>query len=261
MSEIIESPRNPKIREARALHRKKERRRSGRVLVEGLRLVQDAAAAGAAIHYLFHTPAALQDARIAALVAAHEERAFGVSDPLMAEMTQTVHPQGIAAVLTPRPPAWPTAPTLLLVLDQLRDPGNVGTLLRAAAAAGVDGVLLSRGSSDPWNDKALRAGMGAHFRLPIQSNLTWEAMAPLLEGLVVRLADEGAEIPYDEADWRRPSALVVGGEAGGASDRGRARADEQIVIPMANQVDSLNAAVAAAVVLFEAGRQRRKEGT
>ncbi|MDQ4075656.1 MAG: hypothetical protein M3220_05330, partial [Chloroflexota bacterium] len=135
---------------------------------------------------------------------------------------------------------------------------NLGTLIRAAAAAGVDAVVVPKGTVDPWSDKVLRAGMGAHFRLPIREGLSWSEVAPLLDGLTVRLADASGEVTYDEVNWTHPSALIVGGEAHGAGQSAEQRTDQAISIPMANDVESLNAAVAGSVILFEAFRQRRK---
>ena len=175
----------------------------------------------------------------------------------MVELAETVTPQGIAAIFSLPMLTWPTQPTLLLVTDQLRDPGNMGTLLRSAAAAGVEGVIVPKGSVDPWNDKALRAGMGAHFRLPIRDGLTWAEVSPLLAGLSIRLADAQGSFRYDEVDWCQPSALIVGGEADGASEFAIHQADQLISIPMAHAVESLNAGVAGSVSLFEAVRQRR----
>ncbi|MGH2543716.1 MAG: TrmH family RNA methyltransferase, partial [Ardenticatenaceae bacterium] len=118
-------------------------------------------------------------------------------------------------------------------------------------------IMVPTGSVDPWSDKVLRAGMGAHFRLPLRDGLSWEEITPLLAGLTVRLAAAGSDVSYDDVDWTIPSALIVGGEARGAGRVAQQRADQLISIPMANEVESLNAAVAGSVILFEALRQRR----
>jgi TrmH family RNA methyltransferase len=258
---MIESVQNPKVKLARALQRRREREREGKLFVEGLRLVEDALGAGLHPDLLFFTAPALAQPRIERLIEAHRSAAWEVSPAVMAEMTDTVTPQGIAAILPLPDLGWPAQPTFLLVADGVRDPGNLGTLLRSAAAAGVQGVVLPKGNVDPWSDKVLRAGMGAHFRLPIRDALEWAEALPLLEGLKVRLADASGLLSYDEADWTLPSALLVGGEAGGAGFTARQRADEIVSIPMAHAVESLNAAVAGSIILFEAFRQRRRSST
>ncbi|MGH2616844.1 MAG: TrmH family RNA methyltransferase, partial [Thermomicrobiales bacterium] len=144
------------------------------------------------------------------------------------------------------------------LLDRLRDPGNLGTLLRAAAGAGVTAVYLTAGSADAFNPKVVRAGMGAHFRLPL---LPLDAMA--LTELQARVplravASAAATRSYDTIDWTGPAALVVGGEAEGVSAGLTAWGSEAVGIPLAYEVESLNAAVAGAVILFEASRQRRR---
>jgi TrmH family RNA methyltransferase len=168
-------------------------------------------------------------------------------------------PQGILAVFPfPQPkPAADGAPPLVLILDRLRDPGNLGTLLRAAAGAGVNAVYLSPESVDPWNPKVVRAGMGAHFRVPI-ADLTPDSLDDLHERLPRRvIASAEAKVPYDRIDWTGPAALVIGGEAEGVGPELRAWGSQQAGIPLAHDVESLNAAVAGAVILFEAARQRR----
>ncbi len=256
---MIESEQNPKVKLARALQRRREREREGKLFVEGQRLVADALGSGQLPEWLFFTRSALDTLAIRTMVEAWQPVAWEVSEPIMQAMADTVTPQGIAAIVPLPRLAWPARPTLLLVVDRLRDPGNLGTLLRAAAAAGVQGLIVPKGSVDPWSDKVLRAGMGAHFRLPIRDGLAWPDIAPLLDGLTVYLADAHGELPYDAVPWRAPSALIVGGEAQGAGLAATERTDHLIAIPMANHVESLNAAMAGSIILFEALRQRRMD--
>ncbi|HEU5432964.1 MAG TPA: RNA methyltransferase, partial [Thermomicrobiales bacterium] len=146
---------------------------------------------------------------------------------------------------------------LVLILDRLRDPGNLGALLRTAAGAGATDVLLTPESVDPFNPKVVRAGMGAHFRIPIRE-LTADAAAELHERVPLRVATRAdAPLPYDRIDWRGPAAVIVGAEAAGVGAATDALATVAASIPLAAGVESLNAAVAGAVVLFEAARQRR----
>ncbi|MBZ0303815.1 MAG: RNA methyltransferase, partial [Anaerolineae bacterium] len=140
-------------------------------------------------------------------------------------------------------------------LDALRDPGNLGTMLRTAGAAGVQAVLLSPDCADPYNPKVLRAGMGAHFRIPL-ATLDWPQIATICAPLRVYLADSAGGVRYDQADWSAPWALLIGSEAHGAGTQALDLAAARIFIPMSAATESVNAAMAASVILFEALRQR-----
>jgi TrmH family RNA methyltransferase len=168
-------------------------------------------------------------------------------------------PQGILAVFPfPNLAPDPNDPApLALVLDRLRDPGNLGTLLRSAAGAGVNAVYLSPETVDPWNPKVVRAGMGAHFRIPLIS-LDADILDELQQRLPRRVVASAVAIrSYDATNWREAAALVIGGEAEGIGPELAAWSTEEVGIPLAREVESLNAAVAGAVILFEAARQRR----
>ncbi|MGE5123438.1 MAG: TrmH family RNA methyltransferase, partial [Acidobacteriaceae bacterium] len=147
----------------------------------------------------------------------------------------------------------------LLILDGIRDPGNLGTILRTAAAARIQAVLLAPGNVDAFAPKVLRAGMGAHFRLPIHQ-LGWAHIEQLLAGspggMRIYLADAAGGIPYTRADFRTPLALLVGGEAAGAGHEAFSLASEKVQIPMPGGSESLNAGIAAGILLFEVVRQR-----
>ncbi len=180
---------------------------------------------------------------------------FEVSDGLMKEMADTVTPQGILAVVPiPDLPAQEDS-RFILIPDQVRDPGNLGTMLRTACAAGVTDVLLPPGTVDHTNPKVVRSGMGAHFRLPIRK-ASWDEIWQRVGGGPVWLAEARQGQLYDRVDWRGDVAIVVGGEAEGAGCDARSRAT-CVQIPMAAGVESLNAAIAAAVLLFEVARSRR----
>lgn len=231
-------------------------------MIEGQRLVAEALSSGHVPDFAFVCPEAASATPVMEL--AQELRARGVSvyeigADLLALAARTVHPQGILAVVEIPNLEPPAAPDLVLVADGIRDPGNLGTMLRTALATGTQVVMLSPGTVDPTNDKVVRAAMGAHFRLPIvvaRDNLSiWAA----LRNLDVFVADARAQMAYDAIDWRQPAALVIGSEPSGPSAQAYEHG-QPIAIPMANGVESLNAAVAAAVVLFEAARQRRHVG-
>ena len=257
MDEVIRSPANPTLAYVRSLQRRATRAREREFVVEGRRAVADAIAAGA-----HPTLVLLREGSEDALPAPGDwpgARVRRVSPRVFDALADTVTPQGILAVF-PFPSsipagAWP-AP-LVLVLDHIRDPGNLGTLLRTAAATGVDAVYLSPESVDPFNPKVVRAGMGAHFRVRLRE-LDHAATAALTRTCPLRVvARADAPTPYDALDWRQPAALIVGSEAEGVGAEVAALATVAAAIPLAAGVESLNAAVAGAVILFEAVRQRR----
>jgi TrmH family RNA methyltransferase len=198
----------------------------------------------------------LVDAFIAAGVETEQ-----VSDSVMQAMSDTKTPQGVLAVLGVVDIPLPEYLSFVLILDGVRDPGNLGAILRSAAASGVDGVVLTPGSVEIYSPKVLRAAMGAHFRLPVQQ-FDWEGIKRMLHtaGLRTFMAEVGGGTRYDQADFKTPLALVIGSEAAGASPALQELADERIYIPMVRAVESLNAANAAAVLLFEVVRQRTTSG-
>jgi TrmH family RNA methyltransferase len=257
--EEITSAANPTIAFVRSLGRRDRRAAEGAFVVEGVRAVRDGLESGAMprLVLLRQGDEALAD-RLALqdqVPVRHVERR------LFDRLSDVQTPQGILAVF-PFPmlqPATDDAPPLVLILDRLRDPGNLGTLLRAAAGAGVSAVYLSPETVDPWNPKVVRAGMGAHFRVPIAA-LDDDTMADMHTRLPRRVvASAEADRPYDAIDWTGPTALVIGGEAEGVGAELRAWSTEEVGIPLAHDVESLNAAVAGAVILFEAARQRMRE--
>lgn len=253
----ITSASNPQIKLAAKLRHRRQRQALRLCLLEGVRLVQDALSTGADFHSCFITATA---AEAQPDLVAQLQRAcplYLVPPEILTKISETVSlPHIVAVTAVPELPL-PAAGAFSLILDGVQDPGNAGTLLRTAAAAGVDQVLFVPGCVDPLNGKVLRAAMGAHFRVPFRVLGDWDAVwaaLPAPQTLYVASA-EGA-IFYDEVDWRQPSALVLGSEAHGASSRMRERA-AAVAVPMTAATESLNVAAAGAVMLFEAARQRR----
>jgi TrmH family RNA methyltransferase len=254
---VITSVANSKIKWVRQLQSRRAAREAERLFViEGVRLAEEAAQAGAVASLVLHTPDLDPRARSAlAALAARGAPILEVLPAVMAAASDTQTPPGLLAVL-PTPALTPPSPlSLALVLDALADPGNLGTILRTAGAAAVEAVFLAPGTVDPFNPKVVRAAMGAHFHLPILS-LGWEAIAQALAGLDLWLAEAGRGQPYTAVDWRRPAALIIGAEVAGPSPAARALSPQPITIPMPGRAESLNAAIAAAVILFESARQR-----
>jgi RNA methyltransferase, TrmH family len=174
-------------------------------------------------------------------------------------VSDTVTSQGVVIAVDEPKCTWPEVPgSVLLVLDGIRDPGNVGTILRSAAACGQVRAVCAIDCADVWGTKAVRAGMGAHFRLSIFPAVSVDDIRAHANDRQWLVADSGGGVLYESLDWRRDCVLVIGGEAEGASLEARALADLRVTIPMASGSESLNAAVAASVLLFEAARQRRQ---
>jgi TrmH family RNA methyltransferase len=142
-----------------------------------------------------------------------------------------------------------------LIADQIRDPGNLGTIMRTGLAAGADLILLTPGTVDLYSPKVIRSGMGAHFRLPAQA-ASWEEISQITEGLILFLADMNQGTSLWETDLTAPLGIILGGEAHGPSLAARSLSNQAIHIPMNTLSESLNAAAASAILLFEVRRQR-----
>ena len=149
----------------------------------------------------------------------------------------------------------PAALSFALVLDRIGDPGNLGALLRTADAAGLQAVFLAPGTVDAYNPKVVRSALGAQFHLPL-AQATWEELAERLAGLEVWLADVREGLPYHQVAWRSPSALIISSEAEGPSREALQFTSRRVTIPMPGRAESLNAAIAAGILIFEAARQR-----
>jgi TrmH family RNA methyltransferase len=262
-SAAISSSNNERIRFVRTLYRTSVRRKERLFVVEGVRLVETALAAGAIPELVLVAPEQLaRTERGAALL--EQLAAFPtvtVTDSVLKTLSDTVTPQGVIAVLpVPAPPAHPRLNPMTLILDGLRDPGNVGTLLRSAEASGMVHTVALVDSVDAYAPKVVRAAMGAHFRLTLLDDAEWSRLLPLLGHHPRYLAVAEGGVPYDQVDWRQDSVLILGGEAEGAGEAAVAAATQQITVPMVGPAESLNAAMAGTVVLFEAARVRRAAG-
>ena len=253
---MITSLQHATVKYVRSLSDRKQRIATGRCAIEGARLIDDALAANITPEWVICAPRLLPraTATLRCLQARHIE-VIDVSAAVLKVCSETETPQGLIAVIKQPQLDWPRAPHLIVIADGLRDPGNLGTLLRSSAAAGVSGVLLAPETVEAFNPKVVRGAMGAHFRLPILA-AEWAAIADRVRGLNVYLAEADDARAYTAIDWTPPAALIVGGEAEGTSAAAAKLAAARISIPLARGVESLNAAVAASVILFEAKRQR-----
>lgn len=256
---MITSRHNPRVQWVKALQKQPARRQEEGVLViEGVRLAEEAIQAGVEIRLAWFTHDV--DSRGQELLERLRQRNAPleeVSPAVLEAVSDTETPQGILLVVKQPQLPLPSPLRLVFLPDQIRDPGNLGTMLRTAAAAGVELVILPPGSVDATSPKVVRSAMGAHFNVPIRQ-LTWGEIETLVHEHVLRvfLADVNQGIPYTQVDLRPPLILIIGSEASGASPFARALANQSIFIPMPGKAESLNAAVAAGVMLFEIIRQR-----
>ncbi|HEX2997420.1 MAG TPA: RNA methyltransferase [Anaerolineales bacterium] len=255
---MITSSQNSKIKLVRLLlGRVKERRAANAFVAEGVRLVEEAADSSWKFQFALYDESLSE--RGLELVEKLENKKVEVEkveSRLLQSLSETETPQGILAVLEFTHLPIPKSPNFILIPDQIRDPGNLGTLLRTAAAAGVQAVIIPPETTDPFAPKVLRSGMGAHFRLPVHT-MAWEEIQQLTKSAnqQIYLADMNG-VSCWEADLRQPLALIIGGEAEGASEQARKLANQQISIPMMGRMESLNAGVAGSVLMFEVVRQR-----
>jgi TrmH family RNA methyltransferase len=256
---MISSAKNTKIQRVRLLQNQARARREQRAFViEGVRLAEEALASGWEAQLVLHTEELSERGlKVLARYSSRGALVEAVSPHVMASISDTQTPQGLLVVLSLQSLPLPASLDLLLIPDGVRDPGNLGAMLRTAAAAAVQAVFLPPETVDPFAPKVLRAAMGAHFRLPILP-LDWQALGNQLRhsALHVFLAEPGAHLGYTRADFRQPLALVIGSEASGASIAAQGCAQTSVKIPMPGGTESLNAAVAAGILLFEVVRQR-----
>jgi len=253
---MITSIQNPRIRWLGLLQAQPRLRRQERAfIVEGVRLAEEALSSGWKARLILYTDQLGERGRfVLDGFSAQGVQVEQVSEAVMRHVSDTQTSQGLLLALEWLPLPLPPQPRLVFIPDQMRDPGNLGTILRTAQAASVDAVLLPPGTVDAFSPKVLRAGMGAHFRLPIHE-MTWDEIGSYLKGLRVYLASAGQGDAYTQVDLKFPLALIVGGEAEGASAEAEHLATAALHIPMPGKSESLNAAVAAGILLFETLRQ------
>lgn len=220
-------------------------------MIEGAVLVREALAAGLALEAIYAGPGAPDDLLSAGVPVVH------LAPGVIEKVASTVTPQPVAAVApaVDRPLAALAGATFLVVAAGIADPGNLGTILRAAEAAGADGVVLTPGTVDLHNPKVVRASAGALFHVPVAVDVALADLHQLGVDVVATSSHEGRS--YHERDWTTPVAVVVGNEAHGLSADELAQCDDIVTIPRVGRAESLNVAMAAAVLCFEVARHRR----
>ncbi|MGI6553764.1 MAG: RNA methyltransferase [Clostridia bacterium] len=260
----ISSQSNPTLKMIRSLQKRKYRELQGAFVIEGNKMVEEALEQAAEVILILatHSNFASKDEDWLIKLQRKSIKTYLVSKKIFASVSQTENPQGILAVVKKQESSWErilglSSDPFLLILDGIQDPGNLGTILRTAAAAGVSGVLLTTGTVDLYNEKVLRATMGSIFHLPMRQNVDPQELVDVCsrERLPLILADPRSTRPYFHWDFTSRMALVIGNESTGPGEILRMAATETVVIPMPGQLESLNAAVAAGILLFERVRQ------
>lgn len=258
-SDLLTSLANPAIKRIRSLQRRKARLQERAFVVEGVRAVDDVFAAGIEPDMVVLREDS--DYEVPEAMATNVRR---VTSEVFNQLTDVAHPQGVLAVV----PMLPEAPLpgvatnpFVVVVDGVRDPGNMGTLFRSAAGAGVDHLVIGPESVDPYHPKSVRAAMGAHLRIPFSQANSEEIARYSHDFPVIALADATGNALYDSVNWHQACVLIIGGEAFGPTATSRDIANVIVSIPLANGVESLNAGVAGSLLMFEAARQRKQERT
>ena len=262
---MITSTANVKVKRLASLQKKRRlREEEGVFLVEGIRMFREAPLERLREIYISEAFYKKEKEMLEKILKDTRIRAELLSDAIYEHISDTKTPQGVLCVVERRERGIDemieNQLPFLLVLDNLQDPGNVGTILRTAEGAGATGVILSRDCADIYNPKTIRATMGSVYRVPFcyAENIP-EVLGKINEaGIGTFAAHLDGKCAYDEMDYRRPSAFLIGNEGNGLRDETAIKAKKYIQIPMLGNVESLNAAVAASILMFEAARQRRK---
>jgi len=256
---MLTSVRNPLVKQMRTLHRAKGRREEGLFLLEGTHLLEAACLAGREIATVCYTADwQTRYPDLWATVTRRAARVEEVSPEVLRAIATTVEPDGIVATLARTTIPSPTFTQLGLVLETIQDPGNLGTMIRTVAAVGADGLLLSADSVDLDHPKVLRASAGLWFQVPMttSSDLPMTLQQYRQQGFQLIATVPTASKIYWDVDLSIPTLLLMGNEGAGLSPALAALADYEVTIPLSPGVESLNVAIAAALILYEAKRQR-----
>lgn len=266
---MIKSLNNERVRKVVSyIQKSKARKESNVFVIEGMKMLREAPVLQVREAYVtekFLDGASEEDKEILWRYGAET-----VTDEVMKKMADTRTPQGVLAVVSMYQYSEEEVldgykemgieKPLLLILENIQDPGNLGTMLRSSEGAGVTGVILSKGSADVYNPKVIRSTMGSIFRMPFMYVDNLPAFVEKLSerGIKTYAAHLKGKRNYDKFDYTKPTAFLIGNEGNGLSKETADAASEYVLIPMKGQVESMNAATSAAILTFEASRQRRK---
>lgn len=266
MTEVITSLQNDTIKLAVALKQKKQRDAAGLFVAEGVRLIEEVCSADWQVETCFYTEAVVSNKRAESLLNLLQEkpcRMVKVSEAVYHKMSDTEQPQGIMAIVKKGGHLLSTIlaadKAFIVILDAVQDPGNLGTVIRTADAAGASGVVLTKGCTDLYSSKAVRATMGSLFHLPIVDGVSYDELIRSLQEKNIHMIATSltSSSLYYEADFNQPVAVIFGNEGNGVSEELLCKANSRIFIPLLGRAESLNVAASAAVILYEAVRQRR----
>ncbi|MBN2167970.1 MAG: RNA methyltransferase [Actinobacteria bacterium] len=264
MPRTISSRHHDIIKRLKKLGRRTYRDEQHQFIVEGLNLLSEASAASVALNTLVYVDSRTEEKRLVESMFGGGFPSYMINQDLMNSISGAVTAPGILGVLDQLEDSYNKIlsgeGSLFIVADQVRDPGNLGALIRIADASGVDGFLMTPGCADYYNPKVVRAAAGSHFHLESARGVDMKTMREDLAGTNAKILglDPRGETDYLDIDFNGPVALVVGNEAAGVSAENRALLDCTVRIPMPGKAESMNVATAAAVVVFEALRQRRR---
>ena len=254
----ITSADNPFFKDLKKLvSSSRHRRKASQALLDGIHLVQSALNNGNVPLHLLMTEASAQNQEIALLLKKHPDvPRTQLKESLFAQLSELKSPTGLLALIEqPQPRMSAAGSEFCLLLEDIQDPGNLGSIFRSAAAAGCDAVFLSSGCADAWSPKVLRAGMGGHFSLNIYERVDLVAVATAFEGRVLATSLKGSTNLF-KCDLNGKIAFAAGNEGAGLSTQLLATAAQNVTIPMQGKIDSINVAAAIAICLFESVRKR-----
>jgi RNA methyltransferase, TrmH family len=251
------------VKQLRAAFQGHARLSGGMVAIEGDHLLEEALRSGMVLKTVF-----ISERRDVPRIVPRGVEVLRLTEDVFGSVVETQSPQGVAALLVPPVRVLDdvigkSGPALILVTAGLQDPGNLGTLVRSAEAFGANGVLTTPGTVSPWNQKALRASVGSIFRVPVVAITASEIEGLKLQGLRLIAAvgaDDSGVVAAQEMDFTNGCAVMIGNEGGGLSVEWMAMCDATVTIPCPGPVESLNAAVAGSLLLYEASRQRAARG-
>jgi RNA methyltransferase, TrmH family len=259
----VDSRQNARVKELRRAFADAAPNQQGEVAIEGMHMVEEAIRSGLRLRTVFFSDSARERAHRLLPQLSSQTETLLLPDSVFANAVPTETPQGIAALVKVKTAfalenILAAQPALLVVAAGLQDPGNLGTIARSAEAFGVTGLLLAERTVSPWNWKAIRASAGSLFRLPSAKIELAKALPEIkARGVRVLATSSHKGTVISDADLRGPIAIVVGGEGAGVPKDVLAQADEVVVIPQSPKVESLNAGIAASILLYEAARQRK----
>lgn len=266
MTSTITSSSNSLIKHVKSLHRKKTRWETKSFFVEGIRAVEETIISKADIEFILYSDSLLESKggeELLNLVNKNYKKVYNITEKLLKDISDTENPQGIIAVVKFTTVSLDEVildkDNFLVLLDKVQDPGNMGTIIRTADALGANGIIVVKGCVDVFSPKTIRSTMGSIFHVPLVYHEDIEDIIETLKEKNIKVVATGLESskPCYDVDFKEDFALVIGNEASGVSQKVLAKSDNIVKIPMKGSAESLNAAIASGVVMYEASRQRR----